>query len=205
MSETIRKYQMIPLIRGSICLKIQTIINVSEKAGNIKKKLNLNGRARPKSANLRIPFLFIKIFAAFMSLCRILFLWMTYSPSNSCCITFFFSPIEKFIYERVKMIFGWSRVNLFVREQSRKIVLAEFKDEMNFGSFFRSVVRFCSADFDQLDDVFILELLQDLDFSQSSYRKAFALVFHQHLFQRHYSTCYCTFGFPNFTECTLEW
>jgi hypothetical protein len=73
MSERIRKYQMIPLIRGSICLKIQTI-NVSEKAGKIKKKLNLNGRARPKSANLRIPFLFIKIFAAFMSLCRILFL-----------------------------------------------------------------------------------------------------------------------------------
>ena len=106
--------------------------------------------------------------------------------------------------EELMMIFGQSRFNLFVGEQSSEIVLAEFKNKMNFGSFFRPVIRFRAADFDQLDDVFILELLQNLDFSQSSYRKAFALVFHQHLFERHYSTCYCTFRFPNFTKCALK-
>ena len=74
--------------------------------------------------------------------------------------------------------FGRLRINLFVREQSSQIVLAKFENEMNFWSLFRPVIRFCSTNFNQLDDIFILELLEDFDFSQSSYWEALPLVFH---------------------------
>jgi len=76
---------------------------------------------------------------------------------------------------------GQGELHTDIAEQARQVVLAEVKDQVEGG--FVSVVG--PADLNQVDYVFVVELLKNTNFPEGSDGEAFLLILHQDSLQRY--------------------
>ena len=100
------------------------------------------------------------------------------------------------------LLFSRAKLDILIGKKPGKIVLAEFKHQMNLWAFFASVC-FCSTNFNKFNHILMTQLLQDFNLTQGSDGKALALVFHQDLLQGDHSLRFLAPSFPYFAKSPL--
>jgi hypothetical protein len=87
-------------------------------------------------------------------------------------------PVQKLLDDLLD--FAEGELNVDIGQQPSQVVITEIEHQVEGAPVFVVVISLRPADLEQVDNVFVLEQLEDFNFSQCSNRETFLFVVHQY-------------------------